>query len=85
MFFRLPLRVPGGLLACRSAFEARGIQVRQGVDALLHRDAGKADEVFPVAVELFDTTVSLPIYPALSNLEESRCLEAITQILPTLH
>lgn len=85
MFFRFPLRVPGGLAACQQAFAAFGVQVRQGVDVLLHRNAGQMDQSFPVAVELFETTVTLPIYPALSRSQESRCIEAITQVLPRLH
>lgn len=85
MFFRFPLRVPGGLDACQQAFAEFGVQVRKGVDALLHRGMGQADELFPVALELFETTVSIPIYPALSRSQELRCIEAITQVLPSLH
>ena len=85
MYFRFPLRLPGGLDACQQAFAAFGVQVRKGVDVLLHRGMGLADQSFPVAVDLFDTTVSLPIYPALSRSQELRCIEAITQLLPRLH
>jgi len=85
MFFRFPLRVPGGLDACQQAFADFGVQVRKGVDALLHRGMGQADQSFPVAVELFETTVSIPIYPALSRSQELRCIEALTQVLPRLH
>lgn len=84
MFFRFPVRVRGGLGACRQAFADLGVQVRQGVDALLHRGAGLGDQSFPVAVDLFETTVSLPIYPDLSRSQELRCIKAITQILPRL-
>lgn len=84
MFFRFPFRVPGGVAACQQAFAAFGVQVRQGVDALLHRSAGQTDYEFPVAVELFETTVSLPIYPDLSRSQESCCIEAIKYVLPRL-
>lgn len=82
MYFRLPLRVPGGVDACQQAFADYGVQVRKGVDTLLHRRVGQDDQFFLVAVELFDTTVSLPIYPALSRDQERRCVDAITQVLP---
>ena len=54
------------------------IQVRKGVDELLHRGSGQLDQMFPVAVDLFNTTISVPIYPALSSDEERRCVEAIS-------
>jgi UDP-4-amino-4-deoxy-L-arabinose-oxoglutarate aminotransferase len=84
MFFRFPLRVPGGLDACQQAFSNLGVQVRKGVDALLHRGLGIPDHAFPIAVELFETTVTFPIYPALSLSDQLRCVEALSQVLPTL-
>lgn len=81
MFFRFPLRIPHGFATCQQAFMERGIQVRKGVDYLLHRGMGRPDHAFPVAVELFDTTVSIPIYPAFSSDEELRCIEALSQVL----
>ena len=85
MFFRFPFHLPGGLVACHDAFAASGVQVRKGIDELLHRRIGRSDAEFPCAVAHFETTVSLPIYPALSRAQESRCLEAITHVLPRLH
>lgn len=84
MFFRFPLHLPGGLAACQQAFAELGVQVRKGVDELLHRGLGLPDTVFPLAVAHFDTTVSLPIYPALSVDQEARCVAAITQVLARL-
>jgi dTDP-4-amino-4,6-dideoxygalactose transaminase len=85
MFFRFPLRLPGGLAACQQAFAALGVQVRRGVDELLHRGMAYPDAAFPSAVAHFDTTVSLPIYPALSRAHELRCIDAVTQVLPRLY
>lgn len=85
MFFRFPLRIQHGLVACQQAFLERGIHVKKGVDYLLHRGMGRSDHAFRVAAELFDTTVSIPIYPALSNNQELRCIEALSQILTQLH
>lgn len=78
MFFRFPLCVNGGLNSCQQDFADVGIQVRKGVDELLHRGSGQLDQMFPVAVDLFNTTISVPIYPALSSDEERRCVEAIS-------
>ncbi len=82
MFFRFPLHLPGGLEACQDAFAKFGVQVRRGVDELLHRRMGLPDTSFPNAIEHFETTVSLPIYPALSNVHVSRCIEAVEHVLP---
>ncbi|MFT3735721.1 MAG: DegT/DnrJ/EryC1/StrS family aminotransferase [Rhodocyclaceae bacterium] len=84
MFFRFPLRVPGGLAACQEAFSALGVQVRRGVDELLHRALGLPDAAFPNAVKHFETTVSVPIYPALSQHDELRCRDAMAAVLPNI-
>lgn len=84
LFFRFPLCIPGGIDECQKEFLHRGIHIRRGIDQLLHRTIGISDERFPVATELFNKTVSIPIYPALSDAEESICLEALSQILPRL-
>jgi hypothetical protein len=75
MFFRFPLRVEGGLTACESYFASAGVTVRRGVDRLLHRLVGLSDERYPVATNLFASTVSLPIYPALKDPEHDRCID----------
>lgn len=80
MFFRFPVLVEGGLGACHDRFLERGIIVRQGIDLLLHRCEQRADQEFPSAVRLFERTVSLPLYPALTPEEESRCLHAAEEI-----
>lgn len=84
MFFRFPLRLSGGISRYQGAFERFDVQVRRGVDELLHRLVRVSDAEFPLAVSHFETTVSVPIYPALTNAQESRCLEAITNVLPYL-
>ncbi len=81
MFFRFPVCVAGGLERCQAAFLARGIHVRRGVDALLHRTLGLDDRGFPRSVSHFETTVSLPIYPALTEPEQDRCVEAAAEVL----
>ena len=80
MFFRFPVIVERGIESCQGSFLKRGIQVRRGVDSLLHRRLGLDDSQFETTVRLFNTTVSLPIYPALTIDQELRCSDAIKQI-----
>lgn len=80
MFFRFPVLVDGGLESCQDAFLRRGVHIRRGVDMLLHRFMGLDDDQFPISVGLFDATVSLPIYPALTDAEESRCIKSVAEI-----
>jgi len=67
IWFRFPLLVSNSKFFI-DFFEERGVLVRKGVDKLLHKE-------FAFNVELnhteyiFNHTVSLPIYPALSDLE----------------
>jgi dTDP-4-amino-4,6-dideoxygalactose transaminase len=81
MFFRFPVHIDGGLESCQAAFLENGIHVRKGVDVLLHRTLGLPDGDFPVSVRHFDSVVSLPIYPALTPAEESRCVETAAALL----
>jgi len=85
MFFRFPVRTGGGLQGCQQAFQDHGIHVRRGVDELLHRLMNCADNEYPISTELFCTTVSLPIYPALSASEESSCVENAAAIFSHTH
>jgi UDP-4-amino-4-deoxy-L-arabinose-oxoglutarate aminotransferase len=84
MWLRFPLRIPGGLDSCRELFAARGIQVRQGVDRLLHRLLNLPDLEYPAATRHFQETVSLPLYPALTDAEHTRCLAAAEEIFSRL-
>lgn len=65
--FRYTLRSQGGFPAARDFFAARGVTVRRGVDDLLHRHAGMGDEGFSQSLKLYETTVSIPFYPALTD------------------
>jgi perosamine synthetase len=48
-------------------FAQSGITARRGVDQLAHRTCGQPDTRFPNAVHCFETTLSLPFYPALDE------------------
>lgn len=81
VFFRFPVLREGNFEDLRAAFAERGVAVRRGVDALLHREAGLPDEAFPGAVDLFERTVSLPLYPALADGERETILDACKGLL----
>jgi perosamine synthetase len=85
MHFRFPVLIPGGLESVQNAFESRGIAVRRGVDRLLHREAGLDETPFPHAISLFESTVSLPLYPALSNSDHEHCVESAVEIFSGLN
>ena len=53
----------------QSKFATRGIKLKRGVDALLHRTNGLRDDNFPTAVKLYGSVISIPFYPALSEQE----------------
>jgi len=82
MFFRFPLTIAEGYECIAPLFSKHGINTRRGVDALLHREEGNSDARFPVAVELFNTTLSVPLYPAITESQVVRIETAIKQILP---
>lgn len=76
IFYRFPVRSRGVFEKERERFDALGVQVRQGVDRLLHRLMNVDAELFPVAERLFDQTVSIPLYPALPDEEAWKVIEA---------
>lgn len=84
MFFRFPIQIQGGLEVCQTAFKQRGVHVRRGVDVLLHRKMRLSDDLFPTAVKLFNSTVSIPIYPALSHEQELCCVDAMKDVLANI-
>lgn len=81
MFFRFPLTVSEGYESVAPLFHARGVNVRRGVDSLLHRGLGMPDAKFPVATDLFNTTLSVPFYPALMEAQIETVERAMAEIL----
>ncbi len=80
MFFRFPLIVKGGIDRYEKLFATKGIHVRKGVDKLLHRELGLKDYNFPNSVFLFSNTISLPIYPALTDIDVDYIIEETIKI-----
>ena len=71
-FFRFPIRSQHDFKALRIKFEQLGVQLRRGVDCLLHRVLIEDSSNFLNGERCFSETVSLPIYPGLRehNLEQ---------------
>jgi UDP-4-amino-4-deoxy-L-arabinose-oxoglutarate aminotransferase len=80
IFFRFPVRVQKDFETSQQQFNQYNIHVRRGVDNLLHRLLGLDKNLFPIAERLFTETVSLPIYPALSNEEIKKIVLACQTI-----
>lgn len=81
MFYRFPIRVPGGADTLISRFAEHHIAVRLPVCELLHRLLGLSSEEFPVAERLLHETLGLPIYPSLTDREQARIIASTRQLL----
>jgi dTDP-4-amino-4,6-dideoxygalactose transaminase len=81
-FFRYPLRIadaPDDLLPWLiESCGGRGVAVRRPVDALLHRLRECAAD-FPGAERAWRETLSLPIYPALAEKEQSVVIDVVNE------
>jgi len=69
IFFRFPLRATEEFEKLQPLFYARGIHVRKGVDAVLHRLWAMNPDLFPITEKIFLETFCIPLYPALHNEE----------------
>ena len=77
LFFRFPLKIKNlHFESVRQHYLLRGVQVRRGVDAILHRLTGLPDEAFPNTTKHFNETLSIPLYPSLDEKE----IDSITKI-----
>ena len=77
--FRYIAHATGTFHEASDAFARRGILVRRGVDELLHRTLGMDDWAFPNSVRLFESTVSIPCYPSLSQTEVDRIVATLRE------
>ncbi|GAB1849127.1 UDP-4-amino-4-deoxy-L-arabinose aminotransferase [Achromobacter xylosoxidans] len=68
MYFRFAVQLPAGFEVAQAitAFARHGVAVRRPVDSLLHH-IRSTTATFPMAQALYDRTISLPLYPALSD------------------
>jgi perosamine synthetase len=79
--FRFVVRTAQTFERVASAFFSRGIMVRNGVDALAHRASGISDTDFPNSIVAFEETVSLPFYPALTDVEVQQVAATARSVL----
>jgi dTDP-4-amino-4,6-dideoxygalactose transaminase len=82
-WFRFPIRLPRRypLDQVKSRMSRRGIQVRRPVDPPIHRILGLPHLAFPVAEDVYETVLSLPLYPSLSESDQDRVVDALSQVL----
>lgn len=80
MHFRYVLSSAGDWDVIKAAFLERGIHVRKGVDALVHRDQNIPDADFMMAVKNFEQAVSIPILPQLTEEEVGHIIHAVNEI-----
>jgi UDP-4-amino-4-deoxy-L-arabinose-oxoglutarate aminotransferase len=83
MNFRFVMSCRGGVEEAEPAFARAGIVVRRGVQELLHRRVGQPDALFPSSIRHYGSTVSIPIYPAMTDAEVAQCAEALAAWAPT--
>lgn len=81
IFFRFPLFGNFDFENIREEMNASGIQVRKGVDSLLHRRMKLDDKDFPNAVEALEKTLSIPCYPALTEDQAEKVCENLKRII----
>jgi dTDP-4-amino-4,6-dideoxygalactose transaminase len=70
-------------MSLQKYFGTSGIEIRRGVDALLHRFEGLPEIRFVQATQLFQENISIPFYPALTDDEVARIcssLEGMTNV-----
>lgn len=70
--FRFTLQVKGPFEKVQERCEKMAVSIRKGVDELLHRTKSLDDARFINSVHLFNTTISVPFYPSLSDTEAER-------------
>jgi UDP-4-amino-4-deoxy-L-arabinose-oxoglutarate aminotransferase len=80
VIFRFTVLWDRGFEQAAPLFAKKGVQVRRGVDALLHRNLGGSDSDFANACDRFEKTISLPLYPALRDEEADTVLAAAVEI-----
>lgn len=81
MFFRFPLLSNLDFKSAAQDFIDKGVHIRKGVDALIHRMIGLSDSLFPNTVNCFNCTISIPILPQMNIEEMDIVVDAANEIL----
>lgn len=80
MNFRYIIRSEQNWDHIQAAYLEKGIHVRKGVDALIHRILNLPDAEFPGACAVFNSTVSIPILPQLQAEDVSHIILASNEL-----
>ena len=80
MHFRYVLKSEKPWEPIKKAFADRGIQVRKGVDNLIHQWQKMADTGFEGALKNFQTAVSIPILPQLDSEETAHIINTVNTL-----
>jgi len=75
--FRFTLKTTGQFEVLQQNFLDHGIHVRRGVDSLLHRIEGLSDYNHINATELYNSNLSVPFHPSLTDEEVRKVLESL--------
>jgi len=85
MFFRFPLRVQRPFTELLKLYETKGIAIRQFIDCLLHRTLKDPVDRYPMAELNYSQTISLPIYPSLTDNEVEYIADSTMNIIGKNH
>lgn len=69
MHFRYILKSNKDFDLIKAEYYKAGIHVRKGVDNLIHREIGLSDDAFPNSTNAYNTTVSIPLLPQLTQTQ----------------
>jgi dTDP-4-amino-4,6-dideoxygalactose transaminase len=81
IFFRYVIRVDRDVEACLRAFEGRGVAARRPIFRPLHRVLGLPPDRFPGTEEAYRSSISLPLYPSLSDREAETVIRVVREVL----
>lgn len=81
VFFRFPIRVraSAGIDRIVERSSILGVSIKRPVDTMLHHVRSVGRE-FPLAQSLFESTISLPIYPAMTDQEIGKVISVTREI-----
>ncbi|RXI73142.1 hypothetical protein DP127_05650 [Clostridium tetani] len=79
MFFRFPLNL--NFNEVKDVFLKKNVIVRQFIDFLLHRILKLDSKNYPNAEYFFKNTISIPIYPALTDYEVEYIIDTTKSII----
>ena len=82
IYYRYPVQIsPQDRNSFVKAMKEEGIICGRGVQMPLHRSLNLPDTEFPMASQAHDTVVSIPLYPALTDLEVDTVIAGILKVL----